>query len=138
NRLQWAPFSFRGVRNRSSASQRCGMSLYDVLSVPESAELAQLKKAYRKKVKSYHPDVCPSDEKEESCKKFLLVQEAYETLCDPMLRADYDYNLNFSIDSKITRNVRRGKQKWEEQLQNLKKNSKRARMRCNRETAHAH
>ncbi|XP_057839833.2 chaperone protein dnaJ 20, chloroplastic [Cryptomeria japonica] len=41
----------------------------------------------------YHPDVCPAAEKEKCSRLFLQVQEAYETLSDPLLRQDYDWRL---------------------------------------------
>ena len=62
---------------------------YEVLGVSRDATEEQLKKAYRKLAKKYHPDANP-DNKEEAEKKFKEVNEAYETLSDPQKRRMYD------------------------------------------------
>ena len=60
---------------------------YEVLGVEKKATQDQLKKAYRKLVKKYHPDVNKDDGAEE---KFKEVQEAYEILSDESKRSAYD------------------------------------------------
>jgi len=60
---------------------------YEVLGVKKDATKEELKKAYRKLVKKYHPDVNKEDDAEE---KFKEVQEAYETLSDESKRSAYD------------------------------------------------
>jgi len=62
---------------------------YEVLGVSKSATEDELKKAYRKLAKQYHPDANP-DNKEEAEKKFKEVNEAYEVLSDPQKRKMYD------------------------------------------------
>lgn len=63
---------------------------YDVLGVEEGASEDEIKKAYRKKAKKYHPDMNPDLDQEEAEEKFKEVTEAYEVLSDPDKRAQYD------------------------------------------------
>ncbi len=62
---------------------------YDVLGVSKTATDDELKRAYRKLAKQYHPDANP-DNKEEAEKKFKEINEAYETLSNPQKRKMYD------------------------------------------------
>ncbi len=62
---------------------------YEILGVEKTATDEELKKAYRKLAKKYHPDANP-DNKKEAEEKFKEVSEAYETLSNPQKRKMYD------------------------------------------------
>ena len=61
---------------------------YDVLGVKKDASEEEIKKAYRKLARQYHPDVNPDDKDAE--KRFKEVSEAYAVLSDKEKRAQYD------------------------------------------------
>jgi curved DNA-binding protein len=71
---------------------------YQILGLTRTAEAAEIKRAYRKLARKYHPDVSKERNAEE---KFKELQEAYEVLKDPEKRAAYD---------QLGRNYRPGQQ----------------------------
>src|ERR1700704_1591083 len=61
---------------------------YATLGVPRNASQEDIKKAFRKLVRQYHPDVAKDKKAAES--KFKEINEAYEVLSDPVKRRRYD------------------------------------------------
>ena len=61
---------------------------YKILGVSEDASQEEIKKAYRKLAKQYHPDSHPGDRQAEE--RFKEIAEAYEILSDPEKRKKYD------------------------------------------------
>ena len=61
---------------------------YEVLGVNRSASADEIKRAYRKLAKKYHPDMNPGDKEAEA--RFKEVNEAYEVLSDETKKARYD------------------------------------------------
>jgi len=64
------------------------MDFYIVLGVPREATLADVKRAYRRLARRYHPDINPGDDT--AAAVFRRVAEAYEILSDPNRRRQYD------------------------------------------------
>ena len=87
-------------------------NLYEELGLRKSATKSEFKSSYRSLVKKHHPDA--GGEKE----RFLAIQNAWETLNDPIKKEQYDRNFfssNSSFDSL--------KENWEEKLNSKKYNS---------------
>ena len=61
---------------------------YESLGVARNASDADIKKAFRKLAREYHPDVAKDKKKAEE--KFKEINEAYEVLSDPAKRKKYD------------------------------------------------
>jgi molecular chaperone DnaJ len=64
---------------------------YEVLGVDRRARIGEIKKAYRKLARRYHPDLNPGDRKAEE--RFKQISEAYDVLSDAARRKTYDLEL---------------------------------------------
>ena len=65
---------------------------YQILQIKPTATYAEIKAAYRRMAKLFHPDKNPHAEE-----KFKLIKEAYETLIDDVKRNRYDAKRNYDI-----------------------------------------
>eukprot|EP00403_Amphidinium_massartii_P016539 CAMPEP_0178421092 /NCGR_PEP_ID=MMETSP0689_2-20121128/26471_1 /TAXON_ID=160604 /ORGANISM="Amphidinium massartii, Strain CS-259" /LENGTH=953 /DNA_ID=CAMNT_0020042597 /DNA_START=133 /DNA_END=2994 /DNA_ORIENTATION=+ len=84
-----------------------GKDLYELLEVEAAASIEDIKKSYRKLVLVHHPDKL-QDPTEEQRQHFLLVQEAFEILCDTQKRRRYESTLEF--DDSVPTDFRKGEQ----------------------------
>lgn len=73
---------------------------YNVLGLDRNATEEEIKKAYRKYAKKYHPDLNPGDKDAEA--KFKEVNEAYEVLSDKEKRARYDQFGHAGVDPNFS------------------------------------
>jgi molecular chaperone DnaJ len=64
------------------------MDLYVILGLERDAPLADVKRAYKRLARKYHPDINPGDQR--AAAQFRQIAEAYETLSDPDRRRRYD------------------------------------------------
>jgi Ca-activated chloride channel family protein len=60
---------------------------YAILGVPTSVDEQAIKQAYRQLARRYHPD---TSTEEDAAEQFIIIQEAYEVLTDPLQREAYD------------------------------------------------
>ena len=64
------------------------MDFYLILGVERAATLSDIKRAYKRLARKFHPDINPGDRM--AATQFRQIAEAYETLCDPDRRRRYD------------------------------------------------
>ncbi|KDP45298.1 hypothetical protein JCGZ_15163 [Jatropha curcas] len=112
-------------------------SFYYLLGISENVSISEIKKAYKQLARKYHPDVSPPERKEEYTKRFIKIQEAYETLSDPKARSLYDRGMasgGLDLNSIFSTGKRHRsqdgfddrsdwEQKWQSQLTELLKRS---------------
>ena len=63
-------------------------NFYDILGVSRNASTEEIRKAYRKLARKYHPDINPGNKEAEN--KFKEISVAYDALTDPEKRKLYD------------------------------------------------
>ena len=92
--------------------------MYEVVAVEETAGPEEIKAAYRRAARRWHPDACPG-----GADRFMAAREAYEVLSDPERRRGYDIQLRcggFGFGDAGYRAARRaGFADWESQLAGL-------------------
>src|SRR5215213_3547493 len=64
------------------------MDLYVILGLEHGASESEIKRAYRRLARRYHPDINPGDRTAEA--RFKQILDAYETLIDPDRRSRYE------------------------------------------------
>ncbi len=69
------------------------VNLYEVLGVERKARLGDIKKAYRRLARKYHPDLNPGDKRSEE--RFKQISEAYDVLSDSEKRKRHDLELQY-------------------------------------------
>mmetsp|Transcript_18751 Transcript_18751/g.34968 ORF Transcript_18751/g.34968 Transcript_18751/m.34968 type:complete len:464 (+) Transcript_18751:196-1587(+) len=70
-----------------STRNQTGRDFYKILGVSRNADIAEIKRAYRKLAKEYHPDANPN---RDTTEQFQDINRAYEVLKDPDLKRKYD------------------------------------------------
>jgi hypothetical protein len=73
------------------------INYYQILGVPNFATIADIKIAFRKLAKQYHPDKNPNGKEQ-----FATILKAYEVLTNNYLKTQFDYNLNVSLNQTHT------------------------------------
>lgn len=97
------------------------MTLYAVLSVARAATPDELKTAYRRLARQWHPDVCREPD---AAAQFMRIKAAYDTLSNEIMRAKYDAGLQLEASLKVRRN---GQDAW---TQNAFDTGYRSPLRC--------
>src|SRR5437868_9553126 len=67
-----------------------GEDLYIILEIGRTASVIEIKRAFRRLARRYHPDINPGDRHAEE--RFKRITEAYDILSDPLKRQFYDMN----------------------------------------------
>lgn len=128
-------FSVTTAAVKSGFIKPSEMSFYELLGIPETGTLVEIKQAYKQLARKYHPDVSPPDRLEEYTQRFIRVQEAYETLSDPLRRTVYDRSMSGGLRlafsarktyhyDQVTEDKSEWKNRWQSQLTGLKSRSK--------------
>lgn len=89
-----------------------GKNYYDILGVKRDASEKEIKQAYRRLARKYHPDVNPGDKSAES--KFKEINEAHEVLSDKEKRQKYDrYGDQWQYADQFEKAGRQQTQHWD-------------------------
>jgi curved DNA-binding protein CbpA len=80
------------IHRRFYADKKSPLNHYDILGVSSNASAKDVKTAFYKLSKKFHPDVNPEDNN--AANKFSTISNAYDILGDPVKRRDYDSELS--------------------------------------------
>lgn len=83
------------------------VNYYDILGIPGSANLSEIKTAFRKLAKIYHPDKNPAGQEQ-----FKTILRAYETLINPSRKSAYDLKLKYHQNAGQRTTHRPAKKNW--------------------------
>ncbi|KAM7499053.1 hypothetical protein LguiA_023467 [Lonicera macranthoides] len=97
NRCKAALHAFAEMPPPVETRRRSPPSLYDVLQVNRNASQSEIKSAYRRLAKMYHPDATESDS---DGRDFMKIHSAYATLSDPSAKSLYDLSLSRGLDRR--------------------------------------
>jgi hypothetical protein len=92
---------------------------YTILGLGTNASQQDIKTAYRKLSKKFHPDHNPGDSYFEA--RFREIQEAYEVLGDDYKRQAYDFNYKYKSFSQMEKDIRERETELEKQRKSFKK-----------------
>ncbi|XP_011003613.1 PREDICTED: chaperone protein dnaJ 20, chloroplastic-like isoform X2 [Populus euphratica] len=93
SRIPIGSFKTKTTINAKITTEWGQMTLYELLGIPKSGTFPEIKQAYKQLARKYHPDVSPPGLVEEYTRRFIRVQEAYETLSDPRMKEIYDRDM---------------------------------------------
>lgn len=82
-------------------------NFYEILGIDKNASQEEIKQAYYREIKKYHPDTysgISEEKKKELTDRSALINEAYSTLSDPEKRRQYDYFLKTSAAGEMPEN----------------------------------
>src|SRR5438094_6727931 len=88
-------------------------NFYDILGVSRNASTEEIRKAYRKLARKYHPDINPGNKEAEN--KFKEISVAYDALTDPEKRKLYDEFGEAGLASGFDAAKARSYQQWQQQ-----------------------
>ncbi|KAG6789888.1 hypothetical protein POTOM_006020 [Populus tomentosa] len=129
-RIPIGSFKTKTTINAKITAELGQMTFYELLGIPESGTFPEIKQAYKQLARKYHPDVSPPGRVEEYTRRFIRVQEAYETLSDPRMKEIYDRDM--ARDSEAVHRIlgtdemegrSEWKNCWQSQLSELKRRS---------------
>ena len=93
---------------------------YEILEINKTASSEEIKTAYRRLAKKYHPDLNPG--KPYASSKFMELDEAYDTLKDPTLKKRYDRTLS---DTDFSRNQNKQQKQQQKRKRKTRKSTRR-------------